>query len=119
MVAGSLDTVRDLRVQSDTNFISLSWSPPFSLNVTDTEPDVWYTVLVYNVTDKDNPLAVPWPSCQDIADTNCTFTAEDHSPLHEFSFAVVPKNGVGNGKISRNVTGTFQNGNYNITLEPK
>ena len=115
MAAGSLGTVRDLTVQNDTNSISLSWRPPFSLNVTDTDPDVWYTVLVYNVTDKNNPLAIPYPSCQDIADTNCTFTAEGLiSPFHEFSFAVVSKNGVGNGKMSRNVTGAFQNGNYTI-----
>ena len=48
MKLGLLSNVTNLvRVNSTT----ISWDPPFSLDLTDVDPDIVYCVEVYNVTD--------------------------------------------------------------------
>jgi hypothetical protein len=42
----NLDKVTDI----DKDAFILSWSSPFSLNLTDIEPDIVYCVEVYNIT---------------------------------------------------------------------
>ena len=56
----------DLRVRSNSSSVTVSWTPPFSLDVTDVDPDVWYSLLIYNMTDEnsttDNLCTTVWIS---------------------------------------------------------
>ena len=84
------------------DIIRLTWTPPFSLDITGVDPDIWYRVEVYNVTSGR------------VALTNLTvykpefnFTVPDPSPCDQFEFRVTPVNVVGNGTSSDLVGGYF------------
>ena len=46
LTQGPLEAVKQLREEGST----LSWDPPFSLDLTDVDPDIVYCVEVYNIT---------------------------------------------------------------------
>ena len=53
MYTGHLQPVSNLHFDKDSSTsttITISWDPPFSLNLTTAEPDIQYCVDVYNVT---------------------------------------------------------------------
>ena len=50
---------------SSASAVNISWSAPFSLDVTGVDPDIWYSVLIYNVTD-ETAVSVPYPNCTNI-----------------------------------------------------
>ena len=100
-MTGSLASVDILTFKSGS--ITISWSAPFSLDVTDVDPDIWYSVLIYNVT--DNPTAIPCTDCINITETHYTFTPDYPSPCHKYIFTVIPFNGAGQGHSSGNITG--------------
>ena len=50
----------DLCIYEDND--ELCWDPPFSLDVTGEDPDVWFTVNIMNITLLENIIAV---SCND------------------------------------------------------
>ena len=106
-----------MSVENGPDSILLSWSPPFSLDVTGVDPDIWYTVLISNATDEDNPTAVPCTDCHNLTQPHYTFTTANPSPCHKYSFIVIPQNGVGEGNRSEPVEGTFVDSkcNYIIT----
>ena len=94
--------------QSSNTTITISWGPPFSLNLTNAEPDIQYCVDVYNVTGGgDDHLQ----SVCDITDTYYTFTASDPDQL--FNFTVTPRSNVEgslNGTTSQPVQGSVLGG---------
>ena len=104
---GALKAVTELRLGVTTN-VTLSWDPPFSLNLTTAEPDIQYCVDVYNVTGGgDDHLQ----SVCDITDTYYTFTASDPDQL--FNFTVTPRSNVEgslNGTTSQPVQGYILGG---------
>ena len=103
--SGPLSAVVDLRATGDgTGSVTISWSPPFSLDVTGVYPDIWYSVFIYNVTDENNPTAILCTNCTNITETHYTFTPDYFSPCHVYNFSVVPLNGAGQGESSGNVT---------------
>ena len=84
------------------DIIRLTWTPPFFLDISGVDPDIWYRMEVYNVTSGRVPL------------TNLTlykpeynFTVPDPSPCDQFEFRVTPVNVVGNGTSSDLVGGYF------------
>ena len=93
---------------SSRTTITISWTPPFSLNLTTAEPDIQYCVDVYNVTGGgDDHLQ----SVCDITDTYYTFTASDPDQL--FNFTVTPRSNVEgslNGTTSQPVQGSLIEG---------
>ena len=93
----------ELEIVSNTSSITISWSAPFSLDVTGVDPDIWYSVLIYNVTDEDHPRVVPCTDCTNLTETHYIFSPEHYSPCHEYTFIIIPVNGVGEGS-SRNAT---------------
>ena len=99
-MAGLLASVEigDLTFKNGS-IIIISWSAPFSLDVTGVDPDIWYSVLIYNVT--DNPTAIPCTDCINITETNYTFTPDYPSPCHKYIFTVIPLNGAGQGSPER------------------
>ncbi|CAI8006821.1 hypothetical protein GBAR_LOCUS4919, partial [Geodia barretti] len=108
-IQGTLSAVADLRAISSTCSVTISWSAPFSLDVTGVDPDIWYSVLIYNVTDENNPTAILCTDCINITETNYTFTPDYLSPSHVYKFSVTPLNGVGQGESSPNITGYVLN----------
>ena len=112
--SGLLNNLRDIDVALFNDFILLTWSPSFSLNVTEGEPDIWYSVLIMNVTDEDSPRAVSCIDCLNFTEASYAFThnslTQPHytiSPCHNYSFTVIPQNKVGNGSRSEPVYGHF------------
>ena len=102
--------MNELRVENGRDFILLSWSPPFSHNVSGMDPDIWYTVLISNVTDEDNQTAVLCTDCHNLTKLHYTFTTAKPNPCHEYSFTVIPQNGVGEGSRSGPMIGYFTTG---------
>ena len=102
--SGLLSAVSDLRASSNASSVTISWTAPFSLNMTDDDPDIWYSVLIYNVTDENNPTAILCTDCINITETHYTFTPDYLSPCHVYNFSVIPVNGAGQGESSVNVT---------------
>ncbi|CAI7991644.1 hypothetical protein GBAR_LOCUS792 [Geodia barretti] len=90
----------NMEVTYGATSVIISWTPPFSLDVTDVDPDIWYSVLIYNVTDENNPTALLCTDCINITETNCTFTPDYLSPCHVYLFSVIPFNGAGQGESS-------------------
>ena len=90
--------------ESNASSITLSWTAPFSLDVTDVDPDILYSVLISNVTD-DEPIAVSCSECINITETHYTFTPDYPSPCHKYNFTVLPLNGAGVGEPSQSILG--------------
>ena len=91
-------------------------SPPFTLNVTGIEPDIWYTVNVMDLTDN---ISTPTPcsspphfNCYMLIGTNYTFYPDSPSPCNKYSFIVIPVNGVGEGERSEAINITDTSGEY-------
>ena len=82
--------------------IIISWSAPFSLDVTDVDPDIWYSVLIYNMTDE--PTVISCTDCINIIETYYTFTPDYPSPCHKYILTIIPFNGAGQGQSSENVS---------------
>ena len=114
-LTGLLSSVGDLNANSNTASINISWSAPFSLDVPDVDPDIWYSVLIYNVTD-ETAVSVPYPNCANISETFCVFRPDHFSPCHKYTFTVIPYNGAGQGEKSTNVSGREFEG-FKIDLE--
>ena len=104
-VLGPLLSVVNLETDSNTSSIIVSWIAPFSLDVTGVDPDIWYSVLIYNLTDEENTTAVPCTDCHSLTQTHYIFSPDYSSPCHKYSFTVIPYNGAGQGESSQNITG--------------
>ena len=102
---GPLQKVDNLHDFSVASSVTISWTAPFSLDVTGVDPDIWYSVLIYNVTDENNPTAILCTDCINITETHYIFTPDYLSPCHVYLFSVIPVNGAGQGESSPNVTG--------------
>ncbi|CAI8043109.1 hypothetical protein GBAR_LOCUS23920 [Geodia barretti] len=110
-----LSAVGDLKVDAKkASSVTISWSAPFSLDVTGVDPDIWYSVLIYNVTDENNPTAIP---SANVTNTSYTFTPGSATPCQKFLFSVIPFNGAGQGESSPNVTGYVINSSALITTQ--
>ena len=84
--------------------VTISWAAPFSLDVTGVDPDIWYSVFIYNVTNENNIAATLCTDCTNISETHYTFTPDHLSPCDVYNFSVITYNGAGKGQNSRNFT---------------
>ena len=107
---GLLSTPPNLVISYNRISVTISWSAPFSLDVTGVDPDIWYFVFIYNVTDKNNPTAILCTDCISITETHYTFTPDYLGPCHVYNFSVIPVNGAGQGESSPNITSCVQYG---------
>ena len=94
-----ISKVVDIRVRSSSSSVTVSWTPPFSLDVTDVHPDVWYSVLIYNMTDENSTTDNLCTDCMDINETYYTFTHEYFSHSHVYNISIISLNGAGEGAI--------------------
>ena len=104
-VLGLLLSVVNLETDSNASSITVSWTAPFSLDMTGVDHDIWYSILIYNVTDKENPTATPCTDCHNLTQTQYIFSPDYSSPRHKYTFTVIPYNGAGKEESSQNVTG--------------
>ena len=121
-LSGTLSLVGGLRreIEGERNLrsINISWTAPFSLDVTGVDPDIWYSVLIYNVTDETAcAVSVPYPNCTNISETFCVFTPDHLSPCHKYNVTVIPQNGAGVGESSYILTGAPGIGNNVCTQQ--
>ena len=93
-ILGLLSAVGDLRANSNASSVTISWTAPFSLDVTGVDPDIRYSVLIYNVTDENNPTAI---SSVNVNETHYTFTPDC---LDKYNIYIIPVNGAGKGESS-------------------
>ena len=114
-LTGLLSLVVNLNTASSTSSITVSWSAPFSLDVTGVDPDIWYSVLIYNVTDEENPTAVLCTDCHNLTQTHYIFSPDYPSPCHKYTFTVIPYNGAGQGERSQNVIGYIINSELGVS----
>ena len=92
-MSGVLAQVSDVSINNSCDSITVSWSAPFSLDVSGEDPDIWYTVLISNVTDKDHPTAVPCTNCHNLTQTHYTFNFTNDA--FNFDLTIIAKNRVG------------------------
>ena len=83
LLLGPLDAVTSLTKVNST----ISWEPPFSLDLTNVEPDIVYCVDVYNITCGGRDLV---SSDCSVTDTNYTSLSDDY--LYEY--IVTPRSNV-------------------------
>ncbi len=117
---GLLNAVSTLIVTPElfNSTISLAWTPPFSLDITNVDHDITYCVDVVNSTSS----LVIHSQCG-ITDTQYNYTVSNRStPCDNYTFTITPVNEVGNGTsasvtLLSNITmGEISNCNYNIII---
>ena len=93
-IVGFLPDVGSLTVTPMDSIISLTWTPPFSLDLHNVDPDIsGYCVGVVNSTSS----LVIHSQCG-ITDTQYNYTVSPRStPCDTYTFTVTPVNTVGNG----------------------
>ena len=111
-MAGTLEAVSSLTSVSVSSAIQLSWQPPFSLNLTTTEPDIVYCVDIFNTTDHKEAEADHLVSNCSVFEACYKFTIENPDAEDFFRFAVTPRSniiGARNGTPSMiNVSYSFE-----------
>ena len=102
LTVGELSSVKDLSISENATSFNISWTPPFSLDVTDEVfgPSMWYSVLIYNVTDETNTVEIHHTDCINITQTYYIFTPDYFTYCHKYQFSILPINGAGQGKTS-------------------
>lgn len=108
-VLGPLSAVSGFIATSNAKTVTISWTAPFSLDLTDIDPDVQYILNCYDVTEETVRL-IPCEDCHNINTTQYKFTPNHTSPCHKYFFSVIPRNGAGEGESSINITGYTLNG---------
>ena len=83
---GQLQSVSNL----DRNGSTLSWEPPFSLDLTGVDPDIVYCVEVYNITCGRRDLIIG-----DCNVTEPSYTSDDIAPHgYIYEYTVTPRSNV-------------------------
>jgi hypothetical protein len=71
------------------NGSTISWSPPFSLDLTDIEPDIIYCVEVYNITCGERDLII-----NDCNVTEPSYTSDDRLNGYIYEYIITPSSSV-------------------------
>ena len=109
--SGPPSGVSDLVALPQSSVINLTWTPPFSLDITGVDPDLWYRVEVYNITSGRTPL-----TNLAVSEPEFNFTVADATPCDQFEFKVTPVNGAGVGTTSEPVRGYFLRSKFSCSI---
>ena len=106
---GLLDAPQDLRIEAlGENTVILRWSPPFTLDVTDVDPDIFeYRVYILNSNTSNQEMKSIAPNV-----TEYQFVMNDECGVYEFSVSAL--NEVGEGKMSDPVVSICSGGKHSI-----
>ena len=112
-ISGPPSSVTNLKaIINSGSSVNISWTAPWSLDVTGVDHDIWYSVLIQNVTDEDRPTDILCTDCTNITETHYTFTPDHLSPCHVYNFTIIPANGAGLGErsnVSTIINSKFKN----------
>ena len=100
IMSGPPSAVSQLQTYRSPASITILWEAPWSLDVTGVDLDIWYSVLIQNVTDENDPTPITCTDCTNITETVYTFTLHHLSSCHVYNFSVTPFNGAGQGERS-------------------
>ena len=122
---GPHGAVINLTAKMISSAIQLSWQPPFSLNLTTTEPDIVYCVNVFNITEEGMERDHLISNCS-VLETYYNFVVENPDPEHLFQLIVTPRSNIigarsGNTKeinisYMHLVEGKYNHTHYHIAL---
>jgi len=108
MFIGLLAAVGSLKANPEQTFVNLTWTPPFSLDITSIDPDFFYYVEVYNISAGVTLFNDSYRYMYSVSEPRFNFEIPSPSPCDLFEFRVIPSNGAGNGSMaSININGTF------------
>ena len=111
-MVGKLGPVGNLENRSSGRSVLISWTAPFSLDVTDEGPNISYILLirVQNVTKGINSILAlrPHTNITHYTKTSYTFTPDDPDPCILYNFTVTPYNGAGQGEPNHIVYSTSE-----------
>ena len=92
IISGLLSAVGSLRMTTQDSTISLTWTAPFTLDITTVDPDITYCVGVVNSTSSSTLHS----QCG-ITETEYEYPIPPDSACHDHMVTVTPVNAVGNG----------------------
>ena len=105
--AGRLSAVSNIVVHNSSTTISVTWTAPFSLNLTDAEPDIVYCVEVFNITNEERHILT---DCSVLQTQFSFYYYNNSNPRDQFKFIITPRSnieGARNGTSSKPVFGQF------------
>lgn len=122
---GVLAAIVNLTAKRGSDFIEITWDPPFSLNITEEgEHGIWYNILIEDITEEDNPVSV---RNETTYDQYYNFTIAGPNSSNIFRSTVTSWNGAGEGMsvsvnasfldLSLNQSGPTENGQNENTTE--
>ena len=105
---GILSAVGDLSATALDSTISLTWNPPFTLDITGVDPDITYRVDVINSTSSQ---VIHSQGGINVTQYNYTTSlSPERRVCNVFKFTITPVNIVGNGSESSISKGFFNVG---------
>ena len=113
---GQLLPVQDLHVADcGQSYVLISWSAVFSLDITDSDPDLWYSVTIHNTANTDDETSAT-TLCSDCTDTSYNFTSNETNtdPRGVYEFRVTAVNAAGHGVQSEPLIWHFHIGKISI-----
>ena len=112
LLTGLLDEVKEVNASTNCSSITLTWQPPFSLDITNTDPDMTFCVEVYNVSEEERTPLQHLGRCS-IMTPHYTIPTDNSGLMLHYQFMVTAVNVVGRGTPSdpRNVE--FYDGSRN------
>ena len=106
--AGHLDAVRELHTAGHgKNYIYISWVAPSSLDISISDPDIWYSISIHDVTYEGNKTAITCNNCHNLTKTGYNFTVDHPDSCAVYEVIVTPWNAVGHGEELLLVIGYF------------
>ena len=111
ILIGLLNEVKDVNVSINCSSITLTWQPPFSLDITNTDPDMIFCVEVYNVSEGERTPLHHLGRCSIVASQYTLLTSNSVlESVLEYQFIITAVNIVGRGAPSAPIDVTFHDG---------
>ena len=92
-ITESLSAVTNITYHSTS--IILTWSAPFSLNITTAKPDIAYCMQIFNITEMAREHLLT--DCS-VYQEGYIYTQDDPNPTDEFDIVVIPRSNVEGSK---------------------
>ena len=112
IIIGLLDEVREVNVSINCSSITLTWQPPFSLDLPNTDPDMTFCVEVYNVSEGERTPLHHLGRCSIMTPHYIIPTNNSGLMLH-YQFIATAVNVVGRGAPSNSTEITY---NYGMSI---
>ena len=106
---GQLAQVQKLKSATTPSTIQISWEPPFSHNLSATDPDIVYCVDIFRGTANNHIVS----NCN-VFEHYFIFSSENPDPRESYTFTVTPRSNVNRG---RNGTVATTNTTYSYNRE--